>query len=196
MCGEQPPWHPPWRPPAGSPPRVRGTDLWSGLRPVCARITPACAGNRPPEIPCKSGTPDHPRVCGEQLYKATGRSCILGSPPRVRGTGKSVLGPAGKQRITPACAGNRFPVFPENNTFKDHPRVCGEQAIFAFKIVHLSGSPPRVRGTVCSEKSSFRQKRITPACAGNRACAVPPAPRRWDHPRVCGEQACSASKVS
>ena len=30
----------------GSPPRVRGTGLWTGSRRDCARITPACAGNR------------------------------------------------------------------------------------------------------------------------------------------------------
>ena len=58
---------------------------------------------------------DHPRVCGEQLDHNKIKSPVLGSPPRVRGTVKSLRHPFGAFRITPACAGNsgRWP-FPAN----------------------------------------------------------------------------------
>ena len=90
----------------GSPPRVRGTACLCDCVAQAWGITPACAGNRPPEIPCKSGTPDHPRVCGEQEDFQTDPQVRLGSPPRVRGTGFPWLDSRRPRRITPACAGN------------------------------------------------------------------------------------------
>ena len=50
VCGEQPSAGTMDMANLGSPPRVRGTELWTGFHPVCARITPACAGNSP--FPC------------------------------------------------------------------------------------------------------------------------------------------------
>ena len=72
----------------GSPPRVRGTARAAGSQAQGHRITPACAGNRcPRRRPWKWGW-DHPRVCGEQLTVWQKMRDFIGSPPRVRGTGK------------------------------------------------------------------------------------------------------------
>ena len=49
------------------------------------------------------------------------------------------------------------------------------------------GSPPRVRGIAVDRGDRAVRVRITPACAGNRICAVIPAAKDKDHPRVCGE---------
>ena len=38
-------------------------------------------------------------------------------------------------------------------------------------------------------KSPFRYAWITPACAGKRTPTSSRSPRKWDHPRVCGEKA-------
>ena len=72
---------------------------------------------------------------------------------------------------------------------RDHPRVCGEQAYQSKHALVISGSPPRVRGTVGRQGISNRIPRITPACAGNRSHGFTISTFPEDHPRVCGEQA-------
>ena len=67
VCGEQQAPLPVTPSAAGSPPRMRGTELpevWQRRR---WRITPAYAGNRPRAHPAAACHKDHPRVCGEQL---------------------------------------------------------------------------------------------------------------------------------
>ena len=72
---------------SGSPPRVRGTVIRPHVWVYKPGITPACAGNstNPKFFYCI--TEDHPRVCGEQLHRINRPCCLIGSPPRVRGTG-------------------------------------------------------------------------------------------------------------
>ena len=152
----------------GSPPRVRGT----GKRPIrCehnGRITPACAGNRDIINALLAEIKDHPRVCGEQQVKYLKRKQMMGSPPRVRGTGQSCIIIAKKDRITPACAGNRRPSGCWREWSPDHPRVCGEQVSELWEFVPVKGSPPRVRGTAGAQHGRRARFGITPACAGNR----------------------------
>ena len=91
---------------------------------------------------------DHPRVCGEQNGRMELTAHHPGSPPRVRGTGRLHQGRHPLGRITPACAGNSYYNDIDIATAKDHPRVCGEQALFLNIQAMMIGSPPRVRGTV------------------------------------------------
>ena len=167
---------------------MRGTVCDGLIFVVITRITPACAGNSLRAIVYARVHGDHPRVCGEQHHLQPQKNKLMGSPPRVRGTGRNAGNRQGLGGITPACAGNRIAAFMLIPPLQDHPRVCGEQAFNMECIANIAGSPPRVRGTVCSEKSSFRQKRITPACAGNRSICPRSAGNTKDHPRVCGEQ--------
>ena len=156
---------------SGSPPRVRGTafsDLVVGNQ---VGITPACAGNSRITAPRWISIRDHPRVCGEQssgLYRCI---CILGSPPRVRGTAFSALISVNRRRITPACAGNSLSLFARSLPYKDHPRVCGEQWLCRTPQACFEGSPPRVRGTGGDYPGLWPPGGITPACAGNRSVA-------------------------
>ena len=88
MCGEQFSYGAANTRRQGSPPRVRGTVKEQSFVMGQQRITPACAGN---SIPCTTGipsTPDHPRVCGEQLPTLLAQFPAIGSPPRVRGTAR------------------------------------------------------------------------------------------------------------
>ena len=106
-------------------------------------------------------------MCGEQAW-TQGLTCILlGSPPRVRGTGKDGCNQGVEERITPACAGNskawpaslsnwedhprvcgeQIVVSDNGGITWDHPRVCGEQAAVGRYAFGFQGSPPRVRGT-------------------------------------------------
>ena len=148
MCGEQSRFGNVYTVTKGSPPRVRGTA-------VCPRgldgppgITPACAGNSQTLYCQLEPAADHPRVCGEQRDASRADGHLLGSPPRVRGTGDHRRESTPPPGITPACAGNRGALSRRGPPRKDHPRVCGEQGFPIACGFHVSGSPPRVRGTV------------------------------------------------
>ena len=167
MCGEQLQEVFPGADVKGSPPRVRGTDAHTVIRLRKSRITPACAGNSCPGGRFHYRDQDHPRVCGEQCYLSEQQWRYKGSPPRVRGTGLSVVAIHSDEGITPACAGNS-PYFPAQLAFFwDHPRVCGEQNFCCTLLLSNLGSPPRVRGTAKLQSVLCRLSRITPACAGN-----------------------------
>ena len=75
----------------GSPPRVRGKGLNAYRRELYLRITPACAGKRRDFLPFLVDIEDHPRVCGEKLSLKSVCLLLLGSPPRVRGKGFTML---------------------------------------------------------------------------------------------------------
>ena len=131
----------------GSPPRVRGTGAQSRAASPLFRITPACAGNSYRNQYHHHLWQDHPRVCGEQREVRPQVRAILGSPPRVRGTGVLLHWEQVYIRITPACAGNSRRLCFLLALRKDHPRVCGEQGIYKWDQYGFGGSPPRVRGT-------------------------------------------------
>ena len=152
------------------------------------RITPACAGNRHRARHIARSIRDHPRVCGEQLFRTAKTPCLPGSPPRVRGTAVSSSPTITAARITPACAGNSFHQSHKRGAVQDHPRVCGEQRALALAARRALGSPPRVRGTDRQVDGFQTWSRITPACAGNRSSRPLISSSRKDHPRVCGEQ--------
>ena len=51
-----------------------------------------------------------------------------------------------------------------------------------------TGSPPRMRGKVCTYSATEHGYGITPAYAGKRTEKNHPVRMRKDHPRVCGEK--------
>ena len=173
---------------AGSPPRVRGTEIRHFLKLKKLRITPACAGNSLAVTARWKAARDHPRVCGEQWVEGSACHKAVGSPPRVRGTVSRPFVCPLNFGITPACAGNSRFQDQFGSGYKDHPRVCGEQGLFLRRDTGEIGSPPRVRGTAGATTRAKSPKRITPACAGNSACRELFEAAQEDHPRVCGEQ--------
>ena len=66
--------------------------------------------------------------------------------------------------------------------------MCGEQLQKRDLWDTMTGSPPRVRGTVVPQVVKRKKRGITPACAGNSRAEHRNGRRNWDHPRVCGEQ--------
>ena len=151
----------------GSPPRVRGTGHQRERQAPGHRITPACAGNSLWYLEEQKRLQDHPRVCGEQASVKKETSRVLGSPPRVRGTGGGNLDDRRRGGITPACAGNSSAMDIKCTGLEDHPRVCGEQRYIVGRRSRPAGSPPRVRGTGESSAAIMSSTGITPACAGN-----------------------------
>ena len=106
MCGEHLSVYRIRHLPAGSSPHVRGAP-WKVQRELKEyRIIPACAGSTFVPYVVLFCTKDHPRMCGEHVYRRRRLSLVLGSSPHVRGAlGKVICFPK-KYRIIPACAGS------------------------------------------------------------------------------------------
>ena len=132
----------------GSPPRVRGKVFFGENCRIVHGITPAYAGKRRAgtgQWACRRDHPrvcgeklrtssrlstswDHPRVCGEKALSTFSSRKNSGSPPRVRGKGQIAPLGAVPVGITPACAGKRCVYSAQNQSLRDHPRVCGEKS--------------------------------------------------------------------
>ena len=172
----------------GSSPRVRGTVYLIASNGLHLRFIPACAGNGATQHAPQTGGAVHPRVCGERNCSHDGKRPLIGSSPRVRGTGRSSRSSRSAPRFIPACAGNGLsrPNWPAMRTV--HPRVCGERHYQQRRRATGRGSSPRVRGTVLSVQSQSTASRFIPACAGNGRLADAQEGVETVHPRVCGER--------
>ena len=146
---------------------MRGTLILYVITVLYSRITPAHAGNTNSIMLSPSYFKDHPRPCGEHSYSLFSCTIVLGSPPPMRGTRlvglKIFLG----YRITPAHAGNTFPLCANCQCRQDHPRPCGEHTFALVIDLSVLGSPPPMRGTLVLDMLYLRPARITPAHAGN-----------------------------
>ena len=112
---------------SGSPPRVRGKELFANVIVDVEGITPACAGKRRSLFSFVSADRDHPRVCGEKMPLYSVPGLYKGSPPRVRGKAVALSVSFPISGITPACAGKSRCSRLRCGVFRDHPRVCGEK---------------------------------------------------------------------
>ena len=152
---------------SGSSPRVRGT---RGKRPDAQQlhgIIPACAGNTIRRRSPTGRSRDHPRVCGEHATAPVSLPTRMGSSPRVRGTPTTRRPPPPTRGIIPACAGNTVWLELRREMERDHPRVCGEHDSCRILAAFVTGSSPRVRGTLCIVAAPKQRVGIIPACAGN-----------------------------
>ena len=112
----------------GSPPLVRGKDVFWHKRLKACGITPACAGKRAQQRHRFYVHKDHPRLCGEKKRHLRLCRLCLGSPPLVRGKVYNRKVVPDTYRITPACA--------------------GKSSQSALSGSAPPGSPPLVRGKV------------------------------------------------
>ena len=71
------------------------------------------------------------------------------------------------KRIIPAYAGNTRKTDVKNLIKRDHPRVCGEHLRKACFRGGLTGSSPRMRGTLAIVSYYDGDMGIIPAYAGN-----------------------------
>ena len=110
----------------GSSPRMRGTRINMVADCFAGGIIPAYAGNTCFASHASSIAKDHPRVCGEHRFHATGLLKPQGSSPRMRGTLEVHVGRPTVAGIIPAYAGNTHCMMPISAVLWDHPRVCGE----------------------------------------------------------------------
>ena len=84
----------------------------------------------------------------------------------MRGKGKETRTECYNQRITPAYAGKSMFYASQGLHRRDHPRLCGEKSMLAFKSPKMSGSPPPMRGKDPYPSANFMDPGITPAYAG------------------------------
>ena len=135
----------------GSPPRMRGKLERPPVLNLLDRITPAYAGKT--ALPCGTARRcrDHPRVCGENELRVRKADMTVGSPPRMRGKLLYKDARVDQTRITPAYAGKTRSCVSGLSSFKDHPRVCGENPQFLLMRTVRKGSPPRMRGKLMKE---------------------------------------------
>ena len=112
---------------------------------------------------------------------------MSGSSPRVRGThGGEQLAFLGL-RFIPARAGNTRAARILPPARPVHPRACGEHSMRSRKSSVVSGSSPRVRGTLVIDGRPGKIIRFIPARAGNTSSTCPPNSPTTVHPRACGE---------
>ena len=171
----------------GSSPRMRGTPNRTRCEGRRFGIIPAYAGNTVYGKRLRLVGGDHPRVCGEHLYRVLRANRDRGSSPRMRGTRGGTSFTPWLQGIIPAYAGNtRFQ--PLRQSFRrDHPRVCGEHFNAVRNATSPPGSSPRMRGTPEVTAGNSRTNGIIPAYAGNTVGFADGGCGVRDHPRVCGE---------
>ena len=79
---------------------------------------------------------------------------------------------------------------------RDHPRACGAHISRCDRTMPVSGSSPRMRGSLRHELHVQRPRGIIPAHAGLTTCR-----RSWhliqrDHPRACGAHTNDSKLVS
>ena len=139
------------------------------LCPLCHKgITPAYAGKSLFTFRKVMRLRDHPRLCGEKYSVYFLPLYGIGSPPPMRGKDYQNLSDALENRITPAYAGKSDPQTRSSTRSRDHPRLCGEKAVFRFSVEICLGSPPPMRGKVDRDFHISVCFRITPAYAGKR----------------------------
>ena len=187
-CGEQTSPFSRWSETVGSSPRLRGTESDEFNRVAINGFIPAPAGNRPVVWMVIQSMTVHPRACGEQNLAGTPAARTPGSSPRLRGTDESGERRTGPDRFIPAPAGNSRLSARSCAVRSVHPRACGEQGEVMRFHVFLSGSSPRLRGTVDPHGRELGRHRFIPAPAGNRLSRRGPHASRSVHPRACGEQ--------
>ncbi len=181
-----------WTPKTGTPPRRRGGRgrTCGANRPV--RNTPALAGrtrarSSPPRRPA-----EHPRVGGEDSPTGGSTSSLSGTPPRRRGG--PTRGPvhADRHRNTPASAGRTSRTGLRRTPGSEHPRVGGEDDLFAIVGTHSTGTPPRRRGGPAELPVLLVDPRNTPASAGRTPWLARALAGGTEHPRVGGEDVVEA----
>ena len=181
---------------AGSSPRVRGKlgFLVDGDFP--GRIIPARAGQTSRCTLTVASRPDHPRACGANLSTSSNSNSSAGSSPRVRGKRPRARDRVDRRRIIPARAGQTQDQQGTMTDSPDHPRACGANPDFRAAAERETGSSPRVRGKRSRSTRHCRCSWIIPARAGQTQETSGKNTGDADHPRACGANESSLSRLS
>ena len=160
---------------AGSP--LAGTGLAGDPSPRCRSRARLVAGEEILEA--------DRFMTGEHLLSPGGRSLVVGSPPRVRGT-RHVRRPHHREYGSPRAYGEHTgtPLFGSDSSGSP-PRVRGA-LLYGDSLGVGHRITPRVRGAQVVRGGRQPVARITPACAGSTRRWRPPRSTRTDHPACAG----------
>src|SRR5258708_3575311 len=111
--------------------------------------------------------PVHPRACGEHSAELLQQAAERGSSLRLRGTLRADLLLLVGRRFIPAPAGNTAMSWRGLSAASAHPSACGEHLSPRAPAASITGSSPRVRGTLITLPLPSVDRRFIPACAGN-----------------------------
>ncbi len=162
---------------------------------VNERFIPAPAGNGIAAPNGQRRMAVHPRACGERPNHYPPALWILGSSPRLRGTGAGVVRVSSVRRFIPAPAGNGWRLRQGSVLLPVHPRACGERQYPLNAGQVFIGSSPRLRGTAGLMKKGDNYDRFIPAPAGNGVLQTSWRGIITVHPRACGERRSSRNIV-
>ncbi len=128
-------------------PRLRGENsAFVQLSYVPDGNTPAYAGKMGFQMLSHLTIEEHPRLRGENESLALSSASVVGTPPPTRG--KSFLGISFKtsERNTPAYAGKIWSSQERAGSYREHPRLRGENKYKALRLAVQVGTPPPTRG--------------------------------------------------
>ena len=162
--------------PGGSSPHTRGARPGAGTLLLRGGIIPAYAGSTSSGGWRRAKIKDHPRIRGEHC--------------------QAILPVSSPARIIPAYAGSTSPPTDDRNLPKDHPRIRGEHVDPITIGIGQWGSSPHTRGAHRPRRRRHHQDRIIPAYAGSTRPSARGRRRRTDHPRIRGEHASVANRMS
>ena len=131
------------------------------------RFTPAHAGNTFFALFNFFLYKVHPRSRGEYFIYFSLIYSVLGSPPLTRGIRIQLFCIPFFARFTPAHAGNTVSKNFRIISHKVHPRSRGEYFFTLLQSSPIQGSPPLTRGIHKEKTFVEKEKRFTPAHAGN-----------------------------
>ena len=173
---------------SGAHPRACGENV--GGRPRVLRLqgsSPRVRGKRAlgdaGRVPCLA----HPRACGENSRRRARRARGRGSSPRVRGKLRFGSPRTRRPGLIPARAGKTIRGVRQDHHRPAHPRACGENQQRKPFYTRWWGSSPRVRGKLTDWSEGRPCRGLIPARAGKTGSCSASWPRRWAHPRACGE---------
>ena len=66
----------------------------------------------------------------------------------------------------PAYAGKTWRAIATSKRQAEHPRVCGENPLGAYRLLNADGTSPRMRGKPMAEGADYLLQRNIPAYAG------------------------------
>ena len=171
----------------GTSPRMRGKRPCEGARSQGEGNIPAYAGKTHWAATRVWWSTEHPRVCGENDVTPAEQLLNCGTSPRMRGKLRNSCFSCLSTRNIPAYAGKTASATLPTDFPKEHPRVCGENAILRALLARLRGTSPRMRGKPMQKTEQAQAKGNIPAYAGKTACNFIAHCQTAEHPRVCGE---------
>ena len=179
----------------GSSPRVWGTLCYFLPTPPNPRFIPTRVGNTCTLLLSASISAVHPHACGEHQCYFVSPFYFFGSSPRVWGT--LILEPRlfALERFIPTRVGNTSAPAPESAPCPVHPHACGEHDTDAQTMTLLTGSSPRVWGTLPTPSCHVDGARFIPTRVGNTCLLYCRPKSRTVHPHACGEHLARSSKI-